>query len=705
MPPNRIAPLSHLELGQPMACRSILLLCAAVLVVYGNSFHCEWHYDDIHNIIENPHIQIENFSVATLWEAMAKGSQEQGRSSRPLAFLSFALNYLHGGLEVFGYHVVNVGIHFLAAVALFLLIRRMLRLPRLKATYGDQAGHIALLGAVLWAVHPLNVTAVTYIVQRMASMAALFYLLSLYAYIGARTAEGRPRQWGWWTLCVAAALAAVASKENAVLAPISILAMEYYLIQEPGHKLPFSFKLSVVLIVTLLAIGGIHRLVVGGVFGDYQFRPFTPLQRLLTQPRLLLFYLGLMIYPTGSRMMLLHDPLVSTSWTTPATTLPALIIVGAIIVFSLIGRRRFPLVGFALLFYFLNHAVESSIIPLELVYEHRNYLPMVFLHLLLAILVLRALAYFRESALVRPILLFAIAFFIGANGYATYLYNAVFKTDLGMWLNNARKTPHLSVVQNNLGNVLLTLGETEKGKAAIEKALASGRYNNRTQEPVVYYNLGRVYERLEGLHSEKAIEAYQRAVQMSPVLTKAWLKLALNASRSGNYEAAEAHILKAIQYSRHPEDPALLNSLSLVQLKLGQHRAAYRNAVKVVVKRPSGIPPRAIMAEIHRQRGQLGRAASLWREVLSIQPTHRDALLALTELYTQLDKVVERAGLMDRLMSVQPGQPLVELLAMDAAYTNTTAWRHNKEILRRAFAEHLRGNLDVLESQLGGANE
>ena len=171
---------------------AVLSLLVMLLIIYGNSFFGEWHFDDYHNIVDNRNVHLQGLSWQELrktFSGTADGS-EGGRSTRPLSYLSFGLNYLFGGTEVFGYHVVNFVIHFTAAVFLFLFICRTLQLPLLRDRYGEKAYGIALLATFFWATSPLHVHAVTIIVQRMASLAGLGTIMALYFYVRARTAEG-----------------------------------------------------------------------------------------------------------------------------------------------------------------------------------------------------------------------------------------------------------------------------------------------------------------------------------------------------------------------------------------------------------------------------------------------------------------------------------------------------------------------------------
>ena len=164
---------------------TFIALLAALFIIYSNSFHGDWHFDDFGNIVNNPHTQMKSFSWTEIKHYVY--DINHNRLWRPLPVLSFALNYKLGGTDVFGFHVVNFIIHYLSSVFLFLFIYNTLRLPRLKDQYENIAYPVALLATFFWALNPLHVTCVTYIVQRYTSMAGLFYIMSMYFYLKGRT--------------------------------------------------------------------------------------------------------------------------------------------------------------------------------------------------------------------------------------------------------------------------------------------------------------------------------------------------------------------------------------------------------------------------------------------------------------------------------------------------------------------------------------
>ncbi|GAJ06201.1 unnamed protein product, partial [marine sediment metagenome] len=159
----------------------------AILIVYSNTFKASFHYDDSVNITKNKHIQIDELnwqSIKGTWFAGGeRGDIYHPILYRPVAMCSLALNYYFHELEVFWYHVVNTLVHIITSIFLFLFIKQVLLLPKLREKYGDYAVHIAGLATLLWALNPVQLTNVTYIVQRQNSLCGMFYIIAMYFYI------------------------------------------------------------------------------------------------------------------------------------------------------------------------------------------------------------------------------------------------------------------------------------------------------------------------------------------------------------------------------------------------------------------------------------------------------------------------------------------------------------------------------------------
>ncbi len=352
----------------------------AAIAVYTPGLSGPFFFDDIFNIQNNPNLRLAQLDPDAL--RLAAFSTDSGPFRRPISMVSFALNFHFFGEGAASFKAVNLGIHLLNGVLIFLLSRLLLRHAARRADLrlrGDRAGLAAGLIAAVWLVHPLNLTGVLYAVQRMTSLSALFVLLALLAYLQGRLRLPDRRLQGAALLAASALfwLCGLASKENALLLPWYIFLIEWlflYPLQPrqppaPGVRLyPFAW-----LLVPL--VGGLVYLALHPAMLSYDFRPFTLWERLLTEARALWFYLGLIVLPRPAAFGIFHDDFaLSTGLFVPWTTLPA--VVGLLLASGLAIRfaRRFPLPAFGFLFFLAAHALESSIFPLEIMHEHRNYL-------------------------------------------------------------------------------------------------------------------------------------------------------------------------------------------------------------------------------------------------------------------------------------------------------------------------------------------
>ena len=354
----------------------VLLIC----LVYSNSFHCAWHFDDITNIVNNQGLHLKELSLVGLKKALYADPGGPPQLYRPVSCFTFALNHYVGGLDVFGYHAVNLFIHTITSLFLFLFIRGTLSLPLLKKRYISQSDSIAFFATLLWALHPIQTQAVTYIVQRMSSLAGMFFIMAMYSYLRFRTAAGQKEKISYLGLCIVSYLMGFGSKENAALLPASLFLYEILLVQREGWawwRKRLGAVLAVMAAVLILLCAYLYYRK-GGILpfiDEYANRPFSLTQRLLTESRILLFYISLLIYPVPWRFSVAHSVQISSSLFDPVTTLASILILLLGLIFLLFFAKKRPLVSFSFLFFFANHLMESTLLPLELVFEHRNYVP------------------------------------------------------------------------------------------------------------------------------------------------------------------------------------------------------------------------------------------------------------------------------------------------------------------------------------------
>lgn len=610
---------------------TFISLLIILIAVYSNSFYGEWHFDDFFNIVDNPNIQIKSFTWDNIKHCIYGLSQE--RPSRPLSYLSFALNYYFGGSNVFGYHVFNFIVHYLAAIFLFLFIYNTLKAPLIKEKYLNIAYPVALLATFLWALHPIHVTSITYIVQRMASMAGLFFIMSMYFYLKARTQNKFSHSVILFFFSFISGLAAVLSKENAAMLPVCILIYDLFIIQGLNKEnIKKFFKYAALPLVVILIIGYIY-IDFSAILEQYNIRDFTMVQRLLTEPRVILFYLSLLFYPIYSRLTLLYDMDVSRTLLQPWTTIPAILAIIFLIGFAFYIAKKRPLLSFCIIFYFSNHVIEGSIFSLELIYEHRNYLPSMLLFVPVAEFIIYVIDYFSYKIVVQLIVAFGIIIILAGQGDITYRRNAVISSEFLLWMDNIEKYPNLSRAYSNLGNAYMLYQQEAKGLYNYEKAMALDNFANTHARALQEQNLGIYYFR-EGRY-DLALPYFERAYKTIPLYLPITIYIAkIHLLRN---ESSLAHRLIEPLIKDHPDNPGLNEIFCLILFKENSFYRAESYA-KIILKNDlSSTFPLPVLAETARKRRNIRSAVSLWKLYQQSFPQNPYANLALIELYAQIN--------------------------------------------------------------------
>lgn len=347
------------------------------LAIYWGGLSGDFFLDDYPHIINNAAIKIQHLDWNSLWAAA--NSTSSGPLGRPLALVTFALNYYATALDPFYFKLVNVLLHLLTGIGVFYLLRRVAR------RYGDHAtaDNIAFLAALLWLAHPLNFSTVLYAVQRMTVLAALFTIWGTVAYCHGRDCllAHKREGWGWIIFGLTAGGVGLFAKETAVLmlGYLLLLELTVFKFQMPTRNQVRGLQAAYVLIIGLPMAWVLitQFLSTGWVVNAYAGRTFTFDERLLTQARVLWDYLYLTWWPNVQLMGLHHDDYrISHGLFDPPSTAAAIAGHLLIVAVAIALRKRWPLLIFAAAWFYIGHSAESSILPLEIKYEHRNYLPM-----------------------------------------------------------------------------------------------------------------------------------------------------------------------------------------------------------------------------------------------------------------------------------------------------------------------------------------
>ncbi len=394
-----------------------LFILVAVFIAYFPGLNGPFVFDDEIHILSDPSIRISSLNLQNLTNAF---SSDGTLFNRPLAKITFAINYyLSGGTtNTFGYKLTNLVIHLVntGLVYWFSLLLLSQQTTRQKSINQKALEWISMLVATLWALHPLHLTSVLYVVQRMTSLATLFVLAGLIVFIHGRQRIQEKRGYGYLLMvtgAIGASVLGLACKENAILLLPLMLVIEFIFFSampealSDRRKLMLFYSLTVLMPTLLLGLWLITHPNI--ILDAYLTREFTLVERLLTEARILWFYVSLIFLPNVRRLALYHDDIpISTGLFVPWTTSIAIMSILAIIIFAITARRRYPLFSFAVLWYLVGHSIESSVIGLELAHEHRNYLSDIGIFLAtgygLSVVALRFKKYVRYAIVLAPVL-------------------------------------------------------------------------------------------------------------------------------------------------------------------------------------------------------------------------------------------------------------------------------------------------------------
>ncbi len=352
---------------------------ALVGLLFSPGLSGPWFFDDLAHL---PKLAGTDGMVDTWPEVLTLTLPTHGGSGRSLAYLSLLLDDNGWPTDPARFKTTNLLLHLLNAVLVFAFVRLLLRTTG-GPFAGQRADWAALIAMALWSVNPMQLGPVMMVIQRMTLLGALFSLLALLAYVqGRRVAPTRPRLgFGLLTFGFGTALLlGLISKEIALITVLYVLVIEATLFSDTNPPRPSYWPVWFVVFIALpvlATIGYVASVWHPTMTEAYTARDFTPSERVLTQARILVEYLQGVLAPRLSQYGPFHDDYIpSRGLWEPASTAVSLLVLAVLVGLALIRRRTWPLFSFAILWFVLGHALESSVLCLELYFEHRNYLPM-----------------------------------------------------------------------------------------------------------------------------------------------------------------------------------------------------------------------------------------------------------------------------------------------------------------------------------------
>jgi tetratricopeptide (TPR) repeat protein len=614
-----------------MTCGLILLLIVAGAIVYSNTFSASFVFDDINFITKNdPNVHMTEFS----WDGLKKAAFEGNPRHRYLPNISFAINYYFGSENPFGYHLVNLGIHLFTGIFLFFLFNATLRLcsredgvccsgNRSLSSISVSPEILSFFAVLIWLVHPVQTNAVTYICQRMASMVAMFYILSLLCYVTGRISfrKGKIKTAGLlFFVCIVSGCCAVASKENAGPLPVFILFYEWFFFQNLKTFRSYRTLLWVIIGGVVFAAVVIHFMGVDPlqrILNSYFRREFTMPQRVMTEFRVVTYYLSLLFYPQPSRLILDHDYPLSHAFSDPFSTLTCCVLIITIFGLAVYLAKKERLISFALFWFLGNLVIESSVIGIEIIYEHRMYLPTMFLFLMLSTMVFRMI---RNKWAATGILILCVMIL----SVWAHQRNRIWESDVTFWTDNTQKSPQKVRPYQNLAYSMQLRGNFEEALFNYRKSISIKPHQ------VVYFNMGLCLDGI-GYYSD-AVDAYINALKMNYNTSQVHANLAKALANIGEFNAAFSHFDQAAKMN--PSDRFLQQNMQSLQRFLDKCKTPEQCLLISIAQQPDHPALRFKLGMIYEKQGKPDQAVAVYEKILNEigKPDRKLCLLVISRM-------------------------------------------------------------------------
>jgi tetratricopeptide (TPR) repeat protein len=676
------------------------LVVAAALAAYHNSFNGPFIFDDSYWIVENP-------SIRQLWpiEDVLFSKRAISYGGRPVVGLSLAVDYAIWGMNTWAYHATNLLFHVLAAFLLFGVIRQTLLQPRLAGRFAPAATGMALAAALIWTVHPLQTSAVTYVIQRTEVLVSLFYLLVLYCVIRGATAPGNHSKIAelWYLGAVVAVILGAATKEVILTAPLVVLLYD-------RTFLSGSFWAALArrwgLYLSLVATWGIIAWVVtatrfhAGSTG-FDVAGFTWWSYLLTQPSVILHYLRAAVWPTGLALDYEWPPAqgIGDAW-------PAALVIITLLALTTWALVKRPVLGFLPAAFFLILAPTSSFIPiLDACFDHRMYLalavPVVGV-VVTGYLILDRWLRLEHAGDVQSCRLrwaaplVAVAAVVLALCTATILRNDDFRSDISIWQDTVSKRPENSRAHNGLADALAVQGHEELAIAEYERALMLKPDFVEPLESVL-----KLLKKRGGLGA--GIQFARQVLAERPQNPAAENLLAGFLAADSRFEEADAAFRRSLELDSENIDTRI--RLADLYLRRGNSAEASVQYEEILERRPYAAEARADYAHALILQNRLDEAIRQAQLASELKPDLAPAHVHLAAALGQLGKVEDAVAEYQTAIEIAPDVPethheLGSLLASHGRTREAVDQYRQAIALRSAFPE-AHNNLSVVLDRLG----
>ncbi len=635
-----------------------VVILVVVFLVYSNTFNSPFVFDDLMFIVDNSGIK----SLINLWPPSG---------TRWLGFFTFAMNYRLGGLNPFSYHVANLAIHMMNALLVYWLVMSTFKTPFIKqvpispllthsdykqqimrfarATVYEPSTFVPFFTALLFACHPIQTQAVTYVWQRLTSLATMFYLLSLVLYIkarllaesNARGVEGKEQEAKRHAPCamlyacsLLSAVLAMKTKEISFTLPFIVAFYEFsFFSRMESSQRNATLKRFLYLLPFLLTLAIIPLTLLGPEWGTHkpemskaehlrylEISDLTTLSKyayLLTQFRVIVTYIRLLFLPINQTLS--YDYPAYTSFFDSAVFISVILHLSVLflgVCLYMTSRRsdkedrqwlRFG--SFGILWFYVCLSVESSIVPIkDLIFEHRVYLPSIgfFAALTSGIEIVGSKWKGARNALACFTVLLVIVL-----SAAAYARNAVWKDSVRLWEDIVRKNPNKSELHNNLGVAYANRGYVDKAINEYATALKLSPSNIDAR-----VNLGKAYA--EQGHADKGVSEFIDALKVNPNHAGPHNNLGVVYANQGRTDDAINEFLAALKINSHYADAHY--NLGNAYLEKGNTAAAIEEYISALKSNPDLADAHYNLGAIYAEQGRINESINEFQKVLRLNP-------------------------------------------------------------------------------------
>ncbi len=587
---------------------SVTFIIITGLIIYSNTFENSFHFDDIPSIVDNTAIR-DLTNTKAIWNI---------QPTRFITYYTFALNYHFHRLDLFGYHLINLTIHILAALSVWWIILLTFKTPELtRSEIKFPAALIALYGGLIFVTHPVQTQGVTYIVQRLASLTALFYFISLGCYIQARlllkSQNNKKLTLLLFFSSLSFAIMTMLSKETGFTLPIIILVYEIFFMNDKDRfnwkPVPFSIVPAAIIIPVVYKYrSGFDQLskvkIPGGVL------QLSPIDYLCTQFSVIITYLRLLFIPVNQNID--YNFPLSHGFFNSASIISFIILL-AVIVTGIMLYRSFRPLSFAIFFFFITLAPESSIIPIrDVIFEHRLYLPMAGFCFFLSFI-----PYFILTGSRRRIIPFIFIPVILSLCFLSYNRNLVWKDDFTLWSDAISKSPGKSRPYCARAKGYL---EKKDYLNAINDCNNALKIDPANEE--AYIHRGAAYGYMK--ENQKAISDFTNAIEINPYQSDPFLNRGKIYRQLKKYRLALSDLNTAKIYDKKNDD--IYHEKGMVFHGLKKYNKAIKNFSDAVRLNPH-------KAEYYYTRGHcyfsmenMDKAVDDFNQALILDPEHIESL-------------------------------------------------------------------------------